>query len=168
MILRSELNAKNKITANVTLAVPVLRYSFGIINRGLEEIRNTDKKTTKALTMYKMHHSKADIDRLFVKRKEGRRGLLQMEVTYKAEISNISEYLNTKYTEDQSVNTVKSHESNQPNTNSINKVSGKVAEELNQSNENSDTKKEGIQHIKAKIGVLKEKMGKQINTWPVI
>ena len=118
--------------------------------------------------MYKMHHSKADIDRLFVKRKEGRRGLLQMEVTYKAEISNISEYLNTKYTEDQSVNTVKSHESNQPNTNSINKVSGKVAEELNQSNENSDTKKEGIQHIKAKIGVLKEKMGKQINTWPVI
>jgi hypothetical protein len=31
-------------------------------------------------------------------------------------------------------------------------VAGKVAEELNQSNENSDTKKEGIQHKKAKLG----------------
>jgi adenosylcobinamide amidohydrolase len=30
-------------------------------------------------------------------------------------------------------------------------VAGKVAEELNQSNENSDTKKEGIQHKKAKL-----------------
>jgi len=27
------------------------------------------------LTMYKMHHPKADIDRLYVKKKEGGRGL---------------------------------------------------------------------------------------------
>ena len=33
MILKSELKARNKITAIGTLAVPVLRYSFGIINR---------------------------------------------------------------------------------------------------------------------------------------
>jgi len=32
MILKSELNARNKITAIGTLAVPVLRYSFGIID----------------------------------------------------------------------------------------------------------------------------------------
>jgi hypothetical protein len=32
MILKSELNARNKITATGALAVPVLRYSFGIIN----------------------------------------------------------------------------------------------------------------------------------------
>jgi len=31
-------------------------------------------------------------------------------------------------------------------------VAGKAAEELNQSNENSDTKKEGFQHKKAKLG----------------
>jgi hypothetical protein len=30
--------------------------------------------------------------------KGGERGLLQTEVTYKAEITNILEYLNTKYT----------------------------------------------------------------------
>jgi hypothetical protein len=48
-----------------------------------------------------MHHPKADIDGLYVKRKEGRRGLLQTEVMYKAEVINIAEYLNTKYVENQ-------------------------------------------------------------------
>ena len=39
------------------------------------------------------------------------------------------------------------------------KVAAKVVEELNHSNENSDTKKEGIQHIKAKLGEsLKKKL----------
>jgi hypothetical protein len=32
MILKSELNAKNKIIATGALVMPVLRYSFGIIN----------------------------------------------------------------------------------------------------------------------------------------
>jgi len=32
MILKSELNAKNKIIAIGALVVPVLKYSFGIIN----------------------------------------------------------------------------------------------------------------------------------------
>jgi len=79
MILKSELNVKNKITAVGTLAVPVLRYSFDIINWRLEEIRKIDRKTRKILTMYKMHHSKSDIDKLYVKRKEEGRGLLQNE-----------------------------------------------------------------------------------------
>jgi len=43
------------------------------------------------LTMYKMHHPEPDIDRLYVKRKEGGRGLEQLEVAYKAEIMYIVE-----------------------------------------------------------------------------
>ena len=39
MILKSELKARNKITAIGALAVPVLRYSFGIINWRIEEIK---------------------------------------------------------------------------------------------------------------------------------
>jgi hypothetical protein len=39
IILRCELNTKNKITAIGALAVPVLKYSFGIINWRLEEIK---------------------------------------------------------------------------------------------------------------------------------
>ena len=39
MILTSELKARNKITAIGALAVPVLRYSFGIINLRIEDIK---------------------------------------------------------------------------------------------------------------------------------
>jgi hypothetical protein len=62
MILKSELNARNKITAIGALEVPVLRCSFGIINRRLEEMKQIDGKSRKMLTIYKMHHPKADTD----------------------------------------------------------------------------------------------------------
>jgi hypothetical protein len=45
MILKSELNAKNKIRAIGALAIPVLRYSFGVINCRVEKIRKTDRKS---------------------------------------------------------------------------------------------------------------------------
>jgi anaerobic ribonucleoside-triphosphate reductase len=69
--------------------------------------------------------------------------------------------LNTKYIEYQFVNIVNSHERNQPNMNSTIKVAAKVAEELNQSNKNSDTKWHSTHKSKIRR-VLKEKMGKQI------
>ena len=91
MILKSQLNARNKITAIGALTVPVLRYSFGIINWRIEEIKKNDRKTRKMLTMYKMHHPIADIDMLYVKRKEEGRKLVQIEAAYKAEIINTAE-----------------------------------------------------------------------------
>ena len=44
MIVKSELNARNKITAIVALAVQGLRYSFGIINWRIEEINKLTGK----------------------------------------------------------------------------------------------------------------------------
>jgi hypothetical protein len=67
------LNAKNKITETAALAFPVLRYSLDIINGRLEAIRKLYRKTRKILTVYKIHHPKADVDRLYVKRREGER-----------------------------------------------------------------------------------------------
>jgi hypothetical protein len=51
-----------------------------------------------------MHRPKADIDRLHVKRKGGGRGLLQIEVTCKAEIIIVAEYLHTEHKEYQFAN----------------------------------------------------------------
>jgi hypothetical protein len=110
------MNAKNKITAVGSLADPVLRYGFAVTNWRLDEVRKTDRKTREIVTIYKINQNKADTYRLYVERKGGR-GLLQIEVTYKAEIINIAEHLNTKYKEDQFVNILKSHESNKPNMN---------------------------------------------------
>ena len=52
--------------------------------------------------------------------------------------------------------------------NSTIKTAAKVAEELNQSDENSDTRKEGIQCMKVRLGEsFKRKMVKPSNAWPV-
>ena len=99
-----------------------------------------------------MHPPKADTDRLYVKRKEGGRGLVQIEAAYKTEIINIAEYLNTNYEENQFVNIVKSHESSQPNMNSITKTAANITEEISQPNEKSDAKRDGIQHTRARLG----------------
>jgi len=123
--------------------------------------------TRKMLTMYKMHHPKADTDRLYVKRKGGR-GLVQIEAAYKAEIIDIAEYHNTNYKKDQFVNIFKSQESTQQNMNSIIKTAAKITEELSQPNEKSDVKQDGVKHTQGKIGrVPKEKMENQSNAWEV-
>jgi len=65
-------------------------------------------------------------------------------VTCIEELISVAEYLKTKYPKDQFVNIVKKHECNQPNMNSTIKKASEVAKELNQSNENSDTKRKAI------------------------
>jgi hypothetical protein len=122
--------------------------------------------------MYKMHHPKADIDRLYVKRKEGGRGLVQVEAAYKAKTINIAEYLKTKYKEDQFVNIVKVHESTQPNMNSTLKSAAKIIEELSQLNGKNDAKQDEMRHTKKRLGeVLKNKWknkvmhGQYIRIW---
>jgi hypothetical protein len=42
------------------------------------------------LKIYKIHHSKAEIDRLYVKMKGVGRGMLEVAAAYKAEIINIA------------------------------------------------------------------------------
>ena len=51
LVLKSELNARNKIAKINTLAVPVIVYSYGIINWKLDEIQDLDRITRKQLCM---------------------------------------------------------------------------------------------------------------------
>jgi hypothetical protein len=96
LILITELSAKNKMQATGSLAVPILRYSFGIINWHQEEIQKLVRKTRKMLTIHGQRHPIADIDRLYVPRKEGGRGIMQVEGAYIAETVNLVEYVENK------------------------------------------------------------------------
>ena len=60
----------------------------------MEELINIDRNTRKFLTMAKMHHPKADEDRLYVPRKAGGSGLVQLEITYKTTTIGLNTYLN--------------------------------------------------------------------------
>ena len=68
LILKTELNSKNRITAINTLAIPVITYSFNIIDWNLGEEKRLDVKITKMMRRHSMHHPKADIHRLYLPR----------------------------------------------------------------------------------------------------
>ena len=89
-IMKTELNAKNIIIAINTLALPIVTYSFNIINWNLNEIKRLDAKIRKQLTINRMHHPKADVDRLYIPRQKGGRGLIQLELSYKTSTIELS------------------------------------------------------------------------------
>ena len=91
LVLCTELSAKNKIQIIGSLALPVLRYSFGIINWHQEEMQKLDCKIRKLLTIHGQHHPKADVDRFYVPRKQGERGLMQLEATHAGKITKLVE-----------------------------------------------------------------------------
>ena len=82
LVLSTELSAKNKIQASGSLAVPVLRYNFGNINWHQEIPQKLDRKTRKLLTIHGQHQSKAEVDRLYVPRKQGGGAFMQLEVAH--------------------------------------------------------------------------------------
>lgn len=83
MILKREHNAINRIEAMNTLTILVITYGYNVINWKLSELKKLDTNTRKLLTMAKMHHLKADIDRLYLPIADGGRSLVQLELTYK-------------------------------------------------------------------------------------
>ena len=96
LILRTELNGRNKIEAINSLAVPVVQYSFGIIDWKISELKKIDTKTRKLLNMHKMLHPKADVERLYIPRKDGGRGLIFVETAFKTATIGLDHYLKHK------------------------------------------------------------------------
>ena len=64
LILKTELNSKNRITAINLLAIPVIIYSFNTIDWNHIEVKRLDIKVRKMMTTHSMHYPKTDIHRL--------------------------------------------------------------------------------------------------------
>jgi hypothetical protein len=62
------------------------------------------------LTIHGQHHPKADIDRLYVPRKDGGRGLVQIEGAYLTEVIKLKEYV--EHTDDPLMQIVRKHQHN--------------------------------------------------------
>ena len=93
LILKSKLNCENKIQAINTWVVALLRYGAGIINWKVDALKKMDRTTRKTLTMYGALHPKSDIDRLYLKRKHGGRGLISIETCVRSEQNNLGLYV---------------------------------------------------------------------------
>ena len=79
VILKSNLNSKNTISAINSRAISIVRYSAGILGWTVSEMKELDRQTRKMLTLHNMFHKKGDVDRLYISRQEGVRGLISIE-----------------------------------------------------------------------------------------
>ena len=86
-ILQLELNAKNKLEAMNILEISVVTYGFSVLNWNLEEIKRIDRKIRKLMTL------KADVSRMYIPRKEGGRGMTNLEMAYKTTTIDFNRYL---------------------------------------------------------------------------
>ena len=78
---------------NKYLAVPRVRYSGPFIEWTREELRQMDQRTRKLLTRHKALHPRDDVYRLYISRKEGRRGLASIEDTVDVSIQRLEDYI---------------------------------------------------------------------------
>ena len=75
--------------------MPVMQFSFSIINRTQQDLRRIDTKIRKLLTSCKIHHPKADKEPLYLPRSEGGISLIQTEITHKTTTIGLHKYLQT-------------------------------------------------------------------------
>ena len=92
-VLKSKLNGRNKFQAINTWAVASLRYGAGIIKWNKEELQNLDRKSRKLLTLYGAFHPKSDVDRLYLPRSKGGRGLISCESCIRSEENSVGFYM---------------------------------------------------------------------------
>ena len=95
-LLKSKLNGGNTIKGINSWAVPVIRYTAGIVDWTLAELDELDRKTRKLMTANHALHPQSDVDRLYLPRSEGGRGLQQIRQTVEEEKRSLSEYVSSR------------------------------------------------------------------------
>ena len=116
VLLNSQFNARNMVLAINAFVLPIVRYSASVINWSISELQSLDRRTRKQFTMSRAVHPRADVDRLYIPRYHGGRGLKSVEDVVKEEQCAVYQYL--AHSEDPWLQTVfNSHLIKSPNYN---------------------------------------------------
>ena len=89
LALKSQLNAGNVIQAINIWAVSTVKYPAGIIKWTKKELQQIDRKTTKLIIIYRGIRSKSYVDRLYMPRSDGGRGLVSVKDCVEEEKCNL-------------------------------------------------------------------------------
>ena len=76
-----------------TLAVSVMRYGAGILKWNTDELESLDRRTRKFMTMHGVLHTKSDVNRLYLSREMGGRGLISCGGCTRMEENNLGWYV---------------------------------------------------------------------------
>ena len=89
LILKSELYAKAQITAINTWAIPVVSHTFGVLQWTHTDLQTLDTKIRTTLTKYRRHHPNSSYNRLYIPRKMGGRGLMNLEMMHDSQVKKL-------------------------------------------------------------------------------
>ena len=92
-ILKSKLNGGDIIKVINSWAVPVVRYTAGIIDWTQAKLEDLDRKTRTRMSAHHTLHPQSDLNRLYLPRQAGGRGLLQIKQTVEEEKRALNDYI---------------------------------------------------------------------------
>ena len=91
-VLKSKLNGGNLVRGVNTWAVSLLRYSVVFVSWRKSELQAIDRKTRNLFTIYGALHPNSDVDKLYIPRKKGGRGLISIEDCVELAIRGLEVY----------------------------------------------------------------------------
>ena len=92
-VLKSKLNGGNLVCGVNACATSLLRYSVAFVSWRKSELQAIDRKTTKLFTIFGALDTKSDVERLYIPRKEGERGLISIEDCVELAIRGLEVYV---------------------------------------------------------------------------
>ena len=92
-LLETKLSSRNLMKGINTWAVSLVRYSGPFLKWTRDELWQMDQRTRKLMTMHKALHPRDDVVRLYVPRKEGRKGLASIEESIDISIQRLEDYI---------------------------------------------------------------------------
>lgn len=96
IIMNTELYCRNKIQAINAWAVPTITYTFAIINWTKTDLQKINRKVRTIMTQYRSHHPKSAVERLYLPRHMGGRGLIDLEAHHAKEVDRLQRYFTKK------------------------------------------------------------------------
>ena len=92
-LLETKLFSRNLIKGINTWAVTLVRYSGPFLKWIRDKLKQMDQRTRKLMTMHKALHPRDNVDRVYVSRKEGGRGLASIKDSVGASIQRLEDYI---------------------------------------------------------------------------
>ena len=78
--------------AHNTFALPTVTSTVGILEWSIKKINDTNIKTRKILTMTGSLHPNNDVNKLYINRKEGRRGLKSVQILFESRVAALRQH----------------------------------------------------------------------------
>ena len=92
-IWTSKLSVYNKVTGYNSFAILIITPSVRVVNWTTDDIKQIDIKTRKILTITGNFHPNSDIDKLYVDRKSGGRGLCSIKIMFESRLVALRQHL---------------------------------------------------------------------------